>query len=420
MFDNLLNKYKSNIKLKQILSLFSVNLIGIPVGMIISILLTQYLGAKSYGDFMFLNNLLTLSVVIGTFGLFQSGNRAIVLSESKEQINEYYGAEMILALIIFLIISVFLLLFAIYDPNINSKGLRLVIFYILPFSWLYIFVKYYEVLFQADNRIDLLVKIRLFPKLFFLVFILIIILLDKSYLQSKLLSVVFSFLISQIIVFIYVFFSLKLSINNLVLRIKEIWNFNKSFGFNVYIGSIFAVGFAQLSAVLISYFGVDNSGVGFYSLALSIAAPLAFIPNTIATTHYRDFSKLKRIPTKVLRQTLIITIFTMFISWLLVSPFINYFYGVEFKKVINLFYIVSSGIVLHGLADFYNRFLGANGQGKSLRNSSFIVGSFLLVCNILLIPIWGEVGASITKAFAGFIYLITIIYYYKKFTKIIK
>jgi hypothetical protein len=35
--------------------------------------------------------------------------------------------------------------------------------------------------------------------------------------------------------------------------------------------------------------------------------------------------------------------------------------------------------------------------------------------NIIMIPLWGEVGASYTKCITGLIYLIVIIIYYKKF-----
>lgn len=412
---NLFQKFRSNKRLKQIASLFSVNIIGIPIGMVTSILLTRYLGAKSYGDFMFINNLINLAVIIGTFGIFQAGNRAIVLTENKEKIKEYYGAEMIFTIGVFLIVFLFLFLFVNYDPNINTKGLRLITLIVMPFSWVYILVKYFEVLFQADNRIGLLVKTRLFPKIFFLALVLLLFFFYQDYNDKKLILIFYCFIVSQIIVFIYIIFKIKLSFNNLKLRLKEIWDYNKSFGFHVYIGSVFAVGFAQLTGILISYFGIDNSGVGFYALALTIAAPLSFIPNTIATTHYKDFSKLNSVPKKVLFLTLGITIITLFLSWILISPFIKYFYDIEFESVINLFYIVSIGIVLHGFADFYNRFLGAHGQGKILRNSSFIVGGSLLVFNIVLIPLWGEVGAAITKGVTGLIYFITIIYYYKKF-----
>jgi len=415
ILNELIKVLKNNLQLRQVISLFSVNIIGIPIGLVTSILLTRYLGAKSYGDFMFINNLINLVVIISTFGIFQAGNRAIVLTENKEKIKEYYGAEIIFTIGVFLIVFLFLFLFVNYDPNINAKGLRLITLFVMPFSWVYILVQYFEVLFQADNRIGLLGKTRFFPKIIFLALVLLLFSFFQDCNDEKLILIFYCFIISQIIVFIYIIFKIKLSFNNLKSRLKEIWDYNKSFGFHVYIGSVFAVGFAQLTGILISYFGIDNSGVGFYALALTIATPLSFIPNTVATTNYKDFSKLNSVPKKMLFLTLGITMFTLFVSWILIAPFITYFYGIEFNSVINLFYIVSIGIVLHGFADFYNRFLGAHGQGKILRNSSFIVGVSLLFFNIVLIPLYGEVGAAITKGVSAFIYFIIIVYYYKKF-----
>jgi hypothetical protein len=67
---------------------------------------------------------------------------------------------------------------------------------------------------------------------------------------------------------------------------------------------VFAIGFASLTELLISYFGVDNSGLGFYLLALTFTVPLSLIPNAISTTQYMDFSVAKNIPKKLLLITI--------------------------------------------------------------------------------------------------------------------
>ena len=411
---NKILEFFSTKKVKQITYLFSVNILGIPLGMITSIYLTKILGAKSYGDYMFINNLFNLTIIMATFGFFHAGNRAIIESKSKDQVKEYYGAELIYTFAIFILVSLIIIVFANYDSNLNSKGLKMVVLYLLPFSWVYILVKYIEVLFQADNKIELLSKARLYPKFLFLVLLLIFFWLIK-FDNNKLLLSFYVLFLSQISIFFLLILKLNVSFKNFKLRFIEIWNYNKSFGFHIYIGSIFGVAFAQLSIILISYFGIDNSGVGFYSLALTIAAPLSLIPNTIATVYYKDFSSSKNISPKAFYFTLVVTIFTLFLSWLLIKPFITYFYGFEFESVINLFYVVSVGAVFHGIADFYNRFLGAHGQGKLLRNSSIIVGTSLLVSNIILIPLLKEEGAAITKFISGLIYFFIIRLYYKKF-----
>jgi len=192
--------------------------------------------------------------------------------------------------------------------------------------------------------------------------------------------------------------------------------FNKTFGFNVYLGSVFSTGFSALTGILISYFGIDNSGVGYYSLALTIAGPLEFIPNVVATTHYKDFSTSTMIPRKLLIITISISCLALMLVWILVGPFINFFYGHEFHAVIPLTYIVSFGVVFTGLADFFNRFLGSHGQGKALRNSAFIVGFAIMTLNIILIPTWGETGAAYVNICSGLIYFFIMLWYYRRLT----
>jgi undecaprenyl pyrophosphate phosphatase UppP len=172
---------------------------------------------------------------------------------------------------------------------------------------------------------------------------------------------------------------------NLKLRIKEIWKYNISYGFNVYLGSITAVGFAALTGVLISYFGADNTGVGYFSLALTIVTPLSFIPNVIATTHYKDFSIQKNVHKRLINITLILSLLALVFIWIIVKPFINIFYGPEFQPVISLTIVLSIGMIGYGFGDFFNRFLGAHGQGKALRNSSFLVGFMLLITAAILL-----------------------------------
>ena len=409
----------TNQKLRQITHLLSANVIGLPIGIIASIFVTKYLGPEKFGDYMFIQNLFALAIIIGTFGFYNSGNRAIINSKEKSHIKEYYGAEIVISIFLFLFIASAVIVFIFFDKNINSKQLFTTILMLVPFVVVYLFVRYFETLLQADNRINLLIKIRLYPKVLFAVSIICVYLLQKEFSASKLLIAYNLLMLSQLFVFIYVIVSLKPSFKNLRKRIKDVVRLNKYYGWHIYIGSIFAVGFSQLSGILISYTGGDNTGVGYYALAITIAAPLSFIPNTIATTYYRDFSIMSRIPQKVIHQTLAITVAVLLISWFLIDPFINYFYGEDYQNVIPLFYIVSLGVTFYGFADVYNRFLGSNGQGKMLRNSSFLVGLSLLVFNITLIPLWGEVGAAWTKTLTGIVYIITILYNYNKY-KLIK
>lgn len=399
-------------KVRQVFGLFSVNIIGIPIGIIASIVITKYLGPQLYGDYKFLNNIFTFSVVLFTFGFFQAGNRAIILAKDKSKIKEYYGSEVVLLVVMFLIMSISLIIYTLFDHNIADKQLTRYMLYLIPFGWIYLLQKLFETLFPSDNRIKQLGLIRLLPKIINLLFIVLIFFFFKTINVDKLLLVYFLFLFSQALVYIYVLIKINISFNNIRNRLKEIWSYNKSFGFKVYSGALFDVGIGTLTGILISYFGIDNSGVGFYALALTFASPLSFIPNTVATTHYRDFSISNRISKKLIFITLLSSILALLMLWVLVGPFVRYFYGNDFISVIRLNYIVSVGVIIHGFADLFNRFLGANGQGIALRNGAILTGIILLILNLSLIPKFGEYGAAYTNVISAVVYFFCMFFYY--------
>ncbi len=407
-----IHSLKTNTRARQVMGLFSVNIIGIPIGIITSIVITRYLGPQGFGDYKFIQSIFNFAIIIFTFGFFQAGNRALVLNNDKQKAKEYYGAELLITGALFIVMSVFLVLYALFDHNIQAKQLDKFLLFVIPFGWIFLLSRYFETLFQADNQIRLLGEFRLYPKIGFLIAALLIYFVFAKYDTNRLAVIYGLYLLTEVVVYVIIFFKLKISFKNLKERLQEIWNYNKSFGFNVYLGALFALGFAQLTGILISYFGIDNSGVGFYSLAITFTMPLTFIPNTIATTHYKDFSTSSKIPAKLLWITIGLSAAALVGLWVIVPPFVSYFYGKAFESVIWLNFIVSFGVIAHGFGDFFNRYLGANGQGVALRNASFIVGASTMLFNLLLIPKWGENGAAYARLITGFVYICTILFYY--------
>lgn len=407
-------QFRKNERFKQALTLYSISIIGIPLSIVTSAIITRFLGPSSYGDFKFLYNIFNLAIVIFSFGFFQAGNRALVLNKHTQKAREYYGAELFIVFILFLIMSFFLLGYAFFDKNINEKGLQNILIYLIPFSWVFFLVHYFEVLFQADNKIKLLAQSRLFPQLLFFIVVLVLNFSFLNYSGNRLTIIWAIFLITQIGAFLYIIYKINPSFKNLKSRVNKILFFNRTFGFNVYLGSVCAVGFSQLTGILISYFANNNKGVGYFSLAMTIAGPLSFIPNVIATTHYKDFSTRIKIPRKLFIITVMISFSALLLIFIIVKPFIIFIYGAKFAPVIPLTYIACFGVILNGLADFINRFLGSHGKGRDLRNSSILVGFSLLILNIILIPRFGETGAAYTLFFSGMIYFLCMFWFYKR------
>jgi O-antigen/teichoic acid export membrane protein len=69
------------------------------------------------------------------------------------------------------------------------------------------------------------------------------------------------------------------------------------------------------------------------------------------------------------------------------------------------------------LGDYVNRFLQAKGKGKELRNSAFIVGFVNIVGYFLLVRFFGVIGAGVTQLMAGLVYLLAMVFFYRKYLK---
>ena len=411
-----LRKMRADQHMRQSFSLMFWNFIGIPLGIFTNIVITRYMGAESYGDFLYIQRVFELAFIVLGFGVLQSLNRVVLLAKDDEHRKQLFGSGLICLLIIYVVISIALYIFAFISPNFREKGILDVFLVIIPFSLIPFLLQYLEQVLPSCNKINWLIIQRYVPRIFFFMVGLFIFffIMRRNISWNPIFVVWFSFLLSQLIVYLSVLQKMKPNFKNLKKRINEIWICNKEYGIQVYVGNLFSTAFTALIPVILSMVSINNSGVGFYALSLTLSAPLSFIPIVIATSHYQEFANYDSIPKKLLLVTFCISMIALIGLWALVKPFITLFYTEEFFPVIMLTIITSIGTLLYGFSDFFSRFLMSKGKGVMLRNSSFIVGFTTLICSLLLIPSLQAVGAAITHVVAGFVYLVIIVIYYNK------
>ncbi len=201
-------------------------------------------------------------------------------------------------------------------------------------------------------------------------------------------------------------------------RWREILLANKRFGLDIYLGSIVASGSASLSGILIGYYGINNTQVGYYTLATLLVSPLSLIPNIIATVQFKKFAINDRIDNMTTTFTFVLSIILFILIYLLSDFLIKFIFGLEYIEAVPILKVLSLGYLLYGIGDFYNRFLLSKGRGKELRNASFLVGITLLLGNFLFIKYFGAMGASYARIASGLIYSLVIYYYYIKEIKL--
>lgn len=399
-----------NRKAKQVASLYSSMVLGIFIGIGISIVNTRLLGPKLYGDFKFLLNLFSFVITLLTFGLFYSAGRLLTQKKYQNQKKALIGNAVIISSFISILFIIILLGFSFIEEDIFNNQLGGIIRIFLPLLFIFPFQLCCENLLQGDNRIYLLSAFRLGPKILYF----IVALVYNYFIPLSLISALTLHFSTIGILILITIIRLEPEFKNIKSTFSIILNENKTYGFQVFIGAIAGMASAHLGGLSIGYF-IDNTNVGFFSLAITATMPLAMIPNAIGITFFKDFASMQFIPRRVFLISFILSLFSLFVFLLFIKEIVILFYTEEYSAVIPLAYIVSIGSTFHGLGDFFNRFLAAHGKGKELRNSNISIG----ICNVLgyviLVYYLGISGAAITKILAGIIYFGMMIYYYRKY-----
>lgn len=397
---------------KQVAFLYISTLGGTLLGVVSSIVNTRFLDTAAYGDVRYIQNIISFVASLLLFGYFLSGSRLLALSQSEEKSRRIRGCMVI----ILAITSFFLLLSCLimYIAHRNSKPETAFLFIVsLPVCFYPLFSNYINTTAQGDNHIGRLSAGRLLPAL---VYIPIAYLLYSTYGASSIRMILLQWGVYTVI-YATIIISTHPSFHNLRPISKELRQENRSYGFHLYVGSLFMVASGYLAGISLGLFNKDNIEVGFYTLALTITSPLATLPGIIGTTYFRKFATEPKIPDKVMRLTLLISVMSCILFILVIRPLVTLLYSERYFTTGIYASWMAIGFSIHGFGDMINRYLGSHGQGRSIRNSSILNGVFKIVGFTFLVYVWGAAGAIATNIICSTLYCLTLIYYYRKFIR---
>lgn len=375
-----------------------------------SVLITKILGPISYGDLKFIQTLWMLFALLSTFGFLQSGSRILLLEKDENQTKQIVSVILLLALIMGFFLALFIAIIAYPIDLIFHTD---VFFIILVTAPLVIGITLRDtmlLILQSTNQITLLAGLNIFPGLFNLIGLYILskitIINTGITLAIQQLSLIFVILVIIIII--------RPRSGSFRYYWQNIREENKEFGFHIYTGSIAAVATTYINRLALSYW-VDNTALGFYSLASSLTEPLRLMPNAAATSFYKTFSNRKFISKKIFLITIMSSIFSLAGAYVFFGKPLTALYSKDFSSVGHIARIISIAAIAFGFGDFLNKFLSSHGEGKKIRNAAYISGAVNVLGSFFLLPFIGINGAMITSLLAGFSYLTSIYLYYRRF-----
>ena len=395
---------------KQIISLLASYGLSLVLGIGTSVVNTRLLGADSFGDYKFIQNIFAFLMVFFSVGIFHTGGRLIAYKKYEKVKPQIIGTLYVITGIIavaFMLAS-FIASYAqeaIYDNNLGRIiRLSLPLLFIFPFK--VAIIKFLE----GDNKIYGLSAFDLVPKILYLVILLALGYFTTIGVEGALII----FLASNAVTTLAITPVLKPKFERIKEQAKVLLKENKSHGYHIYIGSLVSNGSMQFSTFAISYY-LDNTNVGFFNLANTIAVPLSMVPQAVGTAFFKEFANLKEIPKKVVYATVGVSMVAFLLFIALIKPVVILLYSEEFLPVVPLIYVISFSYLIQGFFLVLNRFLSAHGIGKDLRNASFARGIINIVGFLVLTKLYGTMGASITLVLANIAYFAYLFVKYRQF-----
>ena len=239
--------------------------------------------------------------------------------------------------------------------------------------------------------------------------------------EPNLVNIALSFIASRVtglLTSLYYYFRLKgeIEIRGSVLSVREISR--KSFPFATH--AMFGVIYMQADTIFLSKISGDIE-VGLYQAAMRIIIVLLYLQEIMATSFFPSLSKLYKFSVQDLIEKgsrlnfyLLILALPLTISISIIGPMItNIVYTPEFSDSAIFLQILSSLILLRFLGASYGILLSAS-DNQHLRMISVLIALFLNISiNIILIPKYGAMGASITSIITNLFVLTIYVYFIK-------
>lgn len=402
-----------NKRRKQILILYGSTIIGVFLGVISSVINTRFLPPDEFGDVRYVQNLIGFISSLLLLGYFTSGSRLLALSKSNEYSRKIRGAVIFVMVVTMLILSLSMFLFYIYSLMNGIDNLSPLYLVSIFIGGNVILLNYINTTSQGDNHIGRIAIARLLPTFCYIVTAVVLYNLFPAtpLLMLSLYNGIAVLILSVII------YSTKPDFKDLKDSLKTLNEENKRYGLQVYIGSLAGVSTSYIAGITLGSFCSSNASVGFYTLALTIATPLSMLPATIGTTYFKQFANQKQIEKKIIYASILMTLMTLVVFILSIDLIIQILYDEKYSSVGTYASFLAIATSMHGLGDMFNRFLGAHGQGKQIRNGAFACGIITTIGSVILVYYWQISGAIITKILGSMTYMIMMVYYYKAFTK---
>ncbi len=417
IINNIIKKIKNDIHLTELFKgggiSFFLKILGLVLGYVFTIVLARTLGAESVGIYSLSLAIITITGIIGKFGLDTTILRLNAEYKSTDQKNKIVTVSKIVFILSFLsssIIAVLVFLFAddiagkIFAKSSLTSSIKIVSFAIVPFA-------------LSTISSSALRGFKLITKAVFIDYV-----AKFAYLLLFFLS---GYLIFDItgnsIAILIVLTSWAMFLTGLFWYLAEIKKYINKETEKIRIKTILKIAFPLILASSVFYIKgwidtisigafMTKADVGIYNIAYKLAN-LTIIPlvtiNAIAAPKFAENilnkNELKLVLRKTIKLVLIVST-PILIGIVLLSNILLSVFGSEFTKANFVLIIIAIASFINAVFGSIGYLLQMTGHHLTFQNSVIILIVFSIVFNFYLIPRYGLIGAAVSTLLVNFIW----------------
>ena len=405
---------QKDFNIKPAFTLYLAQIVNLVLSWGITKLNVSFLAVAEYGQFSFFITFINATFILFTFGAFEASSRLMAITASPEDSTKLRSVSLIMAMFSYTLFSVFLLLCRDIIGNIFTVDISLLLGLYFPLAGVFLFYDYWQKMLRGAGKIYLLSLFLMTPRVVYLLSLLVLVYVHTFTLIHSTLFNLLSFGV-MLIIFISMerlnFRQLKVALNRLLREVKK-------FGFHMYWAELIQILLYHIDKLFIGFF-LNAEQLAYYSLAFTITLPLSLFSTSLSTTLYKSFSQTVKIESKVIFINLIWVLLSLLILILLGPWIVIHLFSEYYQASVPLLLPLAIAFGFSAQSKTFTFYLIAQGEGKIIRNISFILLLGSLLLNVIFIPVWGIMGAAYVRLITFLIdFILVFIFYQRKQKKI--
>ena len=414
IFENLLNSNEIYMSFFNIFLWLSLDkALRIILGLLVSILMARYFGPTLFGTYNYITSIISFFLILATLGLNNIAVRDLVMEPKK--IKEIVSSMFLLKTFFSFLIYILLFITIVFSSSFFDSQIKLLLIFcgsLLLAKPSDIF-RYY---FESKGNFKKIVIIES------LIFVSVSILRVLFVWQSLPLIYFIGALVLENFLF-YIFILIAYSRHEkfcLFLDFKLMFIILKQ-AVPLILSGLAVIAYMQIDQIMLKHM-INDKSVGIYSIGTRFVSFWYFLPALTSMSFFPQILKMKKNDqVKYLKFFQINYDLNLFLAFLIIIPtfFLSKFiilllYGSQFIESIPILQISIFNLIFIFLGTVRGKWLIAE-KLQNIDPLIHIAGAGInIILNILLIPKYGAIGASLATLFSSFFSIFIIPIFFKK------